>query len=154
MAVAARVERAGPEGTSRLERDGLSKCPTLPLSTAAISLLIFWWGWRDLNSHARRRWFLRPVCLPISPHPHDLVTTCRLDTRRASRLISTNLSAKWWPLRDSNPEGVTALEAAASANSAKSPPKNEKPLDFRGAFVIPGILPKSAAPLHAQQIAE
>lgn len=30
LAVAARVERASPEGTSRLERNGLSKCPTLP----------------------------------------------------------------------------------------------------------------------------
>lgn len=30
LAVAARVERAGPEGTSRFERDGLSNCPTLP----------------------------------------------------------------------------------------------------------------------------
>jgi hypothetical protein len=30
LAVAARVERASPEGTSRFEQDGLSKCPTLP----------------------------------------------------------------------------------------------------------------------------
>ena len=30
LAVAARVERASPEGTSRFERDGLSDCPTLP----------------------------------------------------------------------------------------------------------------------------
>jgi hypothetical protein len=30
LVVAARVERASPEGTSRFERDGLSDCPTLP----------------------------------------------------------------------------------------------------------------------------
>lgn len=30
LAAAARVERASPEGTPRLERNGLSKCPTLP----------------------------------------------------------------------------------------------------------------------------
>jgi hypothetical protein len=30
LAVAAREERASPEGTSRFERDGLSDCPTLP----------------------------------------------------------------------------------------------------------------------------
>ena len=40
MAVAARVERASPEGTSRFERDGLSKCPTLP-----------WRQEQDLNLH-------------------------------------------------------------------------------------------------------
>ena len=40
LAERARVERASPEGTSRLERDGLSKCPTLP------------WRWeQDLNLH-------------------------------------------------------------------------------------------------------
>jgi hypothetical protein len=26
----------------------------------------FWWPRRESNSHARRRWFLRPVCLPNS----------------------------------------------------------------------------------------
>ncbi len=35
LAVAARVERASPEGTSRFERDGLSHCPTLPLAVGA-----------------------------------------------------------------------------------------------------------------------
>lgn len=32
-----------------------------------------------------------------------------------------NLSTKWWASRDSNPEDVTALEAAASVDSARSP---------------------------------
>ena len=35
VAVAARVERTSPEGTSRLERDGLPTCPTLPLAVGA-----------------------------------------------------------------------------------------------------------------------
>ena len=82
-----------------------------------------WWGWRDLNSHARRHWFLRPACLPFPPHPHDLVTPCDLDTLRLIRFLNMNLSTKWWAPRDSNPEDVTALVAAASANSARSPQK-------------------------------
>jgi hypothetical protein len=227
LAVAARVERASPEGTSRFERDGLSQCPTLPkpqrrepvltptnkdrssgtpcrrgprfvavgaglepahasrreprirrgaipfrssyrltklsslLKTSASEQqavarcnrggddpirtdgafrghsalavrclrplghvsVICWWGWRDLNSHARRRWFLRPVCLPFPPHPHDLITPSDLDTHQAIRLLSNNPPTKWWAPRDSNPEDVAALEAAASTYSARSPHK-------------------------------
>ena len=89
-----------------------------PLGHVSTSL---WWGWRDLNSHARRHWFLRPACLPFPPHPHDLLTPCNLDTRPAIRFLSTNLSTNWWAPRDSNPEDVTALEAAAPADSARSP---------------------------------
>ncbi len=85
--------------------------------------IIPWWGWRDLNSHAQRHWFLRPACLPFPPHPHDLLTSCNLDTPRVIRSPSTNLSTNWWASRDQNPEDVTALEAAASANSARSPQK-------------------------------
>lgn len=40
-----------------------------------------WWGWRDSNSYASRRWNLNPVRLPISPQPHywnydDVVLLC------------------------------------------------------------------------------
>jgi hypothetical protein len=98
--------------------------------------IIFWWGWRDSNSHARRHWFLRPACLPFPPHPHDLLTPCNLDTRRVIRFLGTNLSTKWWAPRDSNPEDVTALEAAASADSARSL-QSKSPSISRGASAIP-----------------
>ena len=28
-----------------------------------------WCGWRDSNSHDFRHWYLKPACIPISPHP-------------------------------------------------------------------------------------
>jgi hypothetical protein len=60
---------------------------------------------------------------------------------------------KWWASRDSNPEYVTALEAAASPYSARSP-KSRSPSIFEGLLRLFRTLPNSAAPLHAQQIAE
>jgi hypothetical protein len=53
-----------------------------------------WWGWRDLNSHARRRWFLRPVCLPFPPHPHHLLTSRSLDTLPTIRFVRASRSTK------------------------------------------------------------
>ena len=60
---------------------------------------------------------------------------------------------RWWAPRDSNPEDVTALEAAASTHSARSP-QIKSPSIARGALRILGTLPKSAAPLRTQQIAK
>jgi hypothetical protein len=162
MAVATRVERASREGTTRFEREGLSKWPTLPSTPAtktcrrgprfvavgaglepahalrreprlqrgatpfrspyqhkhsggddpirtdgafrvhsalAVRCLKplghvskhLWWGWRDLNSHAQRHWFLRPACLPFPPHPHDVVTRNNLVTLPAFRFRARNL---------------------------------------------------------------
>ena len=95
-----------------------------------------WWGWRDLNSHARRHWFLRPACLPFPPHPHDLLTCISSDTHQAIGFLSTNPSTKdWWAPRDLDPEGVTALQAAASTDSARSP-QSKSPSISRGALAV------------------
>ena len=237
MAVAARVERASPEGASRLERDGLSTCPTLPqlqrrrsvltptnkdrssgtpcrrgpwilavgaglepahalqreprLRRGAIPFrssyrfqktapmqkssrangdrllhqcwrrrsdsngwclfkghsalavrrlrplghvsLNVWWGWRDLNSHARRHWFLRPACLPFPPHPHGLLTSSNLNTRRVIGLISTN------PSTNGGLPGTRTLKMKQLLRLPRLPiapeaRRNEKPLDLSRGF--------------------
>ena len=91
-----------------------------PLGHASFDFLV---GMERFELSCTRRWFLRPVCIPVPPHPHDLLTSCNLDTRQTSRFLSANPSTTWWAPRDLNPENVTALEAAASANSARSPQK-------------------------------
>jgi hypothetical protein len=62
------------------------------LNHSATSPCNFWWGWRDSNSHAQRPWFLRPVCLPVPPHPPYLLTPINLDTHRAIRSHAKNPS--------------------------------------------------------------
>jgi hypothetical protein len=49
-----------------------------------------WWGWRDLNSHARRHWFLRPACLPFPPHPHELLTRNQSEYTSSDRIPKPN----------------------------------------------------------------
>ncbi|CAI8827121.1 hypothetical protein EMIT047CA2_240041 [Pseudomonas soli] len=39
------------------------------------SLTETWCGRRDSNSYSLRRWNLNPVCLPISPRPHETLRT-------------------------------------------------------------------------------
>ena len=46
-------------------RAGLQSAASSTSASGALSKN--WWPRRGSNSHARRRWFLRPVCLPISP---------------------------------------------------------------------------------------
>ena len=36
--------------------------------------IAIWCGWLDLNQHARRHMLLRHTCIPISPHPHKLLS--------------------------------------------------------------------------------
>jgi hypothetical protein len=88
--------------------------------------------------------FTTSPLLNNSPHPEDMLS---------EQVHKDQPVDKWWAPRDSNPENVTALEAAASSYSARSP-KSKSPSIFEGLLRLFRTLPKSAAPLHAQQIAE
>ena len=112
-----------------------------------------WWGWSDLNSHARRRWFLRPVCLPVPPHPHHLLTSSightSSDQVFARKPVDKNGGLPGTrTLNMSQLLRLPRLPIPPEAQTAKAPRFS------RGFCGLLRTLPKSAAPLHAQQIAE
>ena len=102
---------------------------------SATSPRISWWGWRDLNSHARRRWFLRPVS-PISTTSPLLTNSAKL------RYTSSDQVLEHKPVDD-----MVRLPIPPEAQS-------KSPSIFEGLLRFIRTLPKSAAPLHVQQIAE
>lgn len=84
LAETIRFERMVP-----IEHSALAARCLRPLGHISVK---YWWGWRDLNSHVPRHWFLRPACLPFPPHPHSFVTRNNLLTLPTFRLRAPNLS--------------------------------------------------------------
>ena len=122
--------RSDSNGWCLLRHSALAVRCLKPLGHVSRTL---WWGWRESNSHARRRWFLRPVCLPFPPHPHDLLTSSTLNTHQAIGSISTN------PATNGGLPWTRTLKMTQLLRLPRLPippeaRKNEKPLDFSRGF--------------------
>src|ERR1700735_2237895 len=68
---------------------------------------------------------------PISTTSPRLTNSLRLGYTSTNQVPEHEPVDKWWAPRDSNPEDVTALEAAASADSARSP-QSKSPSKIEG----------------------
>ena len=66
-----------------------------------------WCGRRDSNSHASRRWYLKPVRLPIPPRPHTMLQNLSkqilfFDLSKKSTIFWVSSYFKFWLSQNKN----------------------------------------------------
>ena len=114
----------------------------------------FWWGWRESNSHAQRRWFLRPVCLPFPPHPHYLLTPLQPGYTSSDQVPCRKPVDKHGRLPGPRTLKMSQLLRLPRLPIPPEAQKGKAPRFVEGLLRSLRTFPKSAAPLHTQQIAE
>ena len=101
-----------------------------PLGHVSINLLV---GMERFELSCAKALVSKTSVSPISTTSPRLTNSPQPEYTSSDQVPKHKPVDKWWAPRDSNPEDVTALEAAASAYFAKSP-QNKKPLDFSRGF--------------------